>query len=235
MALGDASRPRGGFTTVETRIGDLSFTHDLPDGYPAPRTLEKLFDERDFQRACQTYVWSLPLVGFAQWQYGARKTLGAANGQIVSYLSYVDKLGILTPNATTPYYVAFVDLSESGPMVLELPAGGIRGGLVNVWQEKMEGCEPGGRYLLLGPGQEPGADAAGLEVRQLSSLNFMLGVRITVTNPAEAEAVLAALRMYPLKQRGDPPPTTILAAADRPWSGTQPRGLAYWERLPPPP
>jgi hypothetical protein len=231
MASGDASTRRGGFTTVGTRIGDLSFTHDLPNGYPAPQTLEKLFDERDFQRACQAYIWSLPLVGFAQWQYDARQTLGAVNGQIVSYLSYVDRIGILTPNAVTPYYVGFVDLSESGPMVLELPPSGIRGGLVNVWQEAMEGCAPGGRYLLLGPGQEAGGDVAGLEVRQLSSLNFMLGVRITVTDPEQTKSVLAALRLYPLTQRAAPPPTEILAAADRPWSGTQPRGLAYWERL----
>jgi hypothetical protein len=39
--------------TVKTRIGTLRFTHDFANGYPTEETVEKLYDERDFQRACQ--------------------------------------------------------------------------------------------------------------------------------------------------------------------------------------
>ena len=39
-----------------TRIGDLSFTHDFANGYPTDATQELLFDEIDFQRACQVYL-----------------------------------------------------------------------------------------------------------------------------------------------------------------------------------
>jgi len=38
---------------IETRIGTLEFTHDFANGYPTDATSEKLYDERDFQRACQ--------------------------------------------------------------------------------------------------------------------------------------------------------------------------------------
>ncbi|EJL25609.1 DUF1254 domain-containing protein, partial [Novosphingobium sp. AP12] len=220
------------FHPVQSRIGNLRFTHDLANGYPAPDTLVKLFDERDFQRACQAYLWALPLVGFAGWKKAAKTDLGAANGQVVAYLSYIDRLGILTPNATTPYYVAFTDLGEAGPVVLELPPSGIRGGLVNIWQQALEGAAPGGKYLLLGPGQEPGEEEVGeYEIMRLSSLNFMLGVRITATDPDEARTALTKLRMFPFAQRHDPPPTQVLPAADRPWSGIPPRGLAYWQLL----
>ena len=37
--------------SIETRIGTLSFTHDFANGYPTKETVEKLYDERDFQRA----------------------------------------------------------------------------------------------------------------------------------------------------------------------------------------
>jgi hypothetical protein len=37
--------------TINTRIGKLSFTHDFANGYPTRETVEKLYDERDFQRA----------------------------------------------------------------------------------------------------------------------------------------------------------------------------------------
>lgn len=50
---------------IEPRIGRLEFTHDFANGYPSDATIEKLYDERDFQRACQAYLWSLPAVSFA--------------------------------------------------------------------------------------------------------------------------------------------------------------------------
>src|SRR5689334_16304853 len=89
---------------IETRIGRLEFTHDFANGYPTDATIEKLYDERDFQRACQAYLWSLPAVSFTSFQHGLTKELGARNGQIVSLLSYEAKRNVLTANATTPYY-----------------------------------------------------------------------------------------------------------------------------------
>ena len=51
--------------TLKTRIGDLSFTHDFANGYPTDATVEKLFNEMDFQRATQAYIWSIPIVSMA--------------------------------------------------------------------------------------------------------------------------------------------------------------------------
>jgi hypothetical protein len=74
--------------TIKTRIGDLSFTHDFVNGYPTDATQKLLFEEMDFQRACQAYIWSIPIVSMAQWQYAHTKQLGAENGQIVFVESY---------------------------------------------------------------------------------------------------------------------------------------------------
>ena len=52
--------------TVKTRIGKLKFSHDFENGYPTDKTVKKLYDEIDFQRACQLYLWGLPLVSCAQ-------------------------------------------------------------------------------------------------------------------------------------------------------------------------
>jgi hypothetical protein len=96
---------------IETRIGKLEFTHDFANGYPTDATIDKLYDERDFQRACQAYLWALPAVSFRSWQRGINEQLGAKNGQVVAILSYEARRGILTANATTPYYLGFADLS----------------------------------------------------------------------------------------------------------------------------
>jgi len=55
--------------TLDTRIGKLEFTHDFADGYPTDATVKKLFNEMDFQRAVQAYIWAIPFASMAQWQY----------------------------------------------------------------------------------------------------------------------------------------------------------------------
>ena len=127
-----------GSQKIETRIGPLEFTHDFANGYPTDATVEKLYDERDFQRACQAYLWSLPAVAFTSFQRGLTKELGAGNGQIAAVLSYESRRGILTANAATPYYLGFADVS-SGPLVLEMPSSGVQGGPSDAWQLAIPG------------------------------------------------------------------------------------------------
>ena len=117
--------------TLQTRIGPLSFTHGFQTGYPTTETIERLYEERDFQRAVQAYLWSIPLVSMAQWRWSHENELGAGNGELVVVETYADKIGGLTYNATTPYVLPFMDLAE-GPWVVEMPGpeGAVRGAAV---------------------------------------------------------------------------------------------------------
>jgi len=216
--------------TIETRIGRLEFTYDFANGLPTDAAVEKLYDERDFQRACQAYLWALPAVSFTAWQRGIRKELGSRNGQIVAILSYEARRGILTANATTPYYLGFADLS-AGPLVLVMPARGVQGGTSDAWQMAIPDTETPGKYLVLGPGQKAPKDVAGYKVRHSPTFNIFLGVRLTDPDPASAKKALSQLQMYPYAQRDNPPKTDILDAGTKAWSGLPPRGMEYWERL----
>jgi hypothetical protein len=215
---------------VKTRIGTLDFTHDFANGYPTQETVEKLYDERDFQRACQAYIWSLPAVSFAAWQRGITKGLGAKDGQIVSILSLEARRGILTANATTPYYLAFADLTR-GPLVLQMPAKGVQGGISDAWQNNVPDSGAPAKYLLLGPGQETPKDVGGFAVRQSPTFNIFLGVRLTDPDPQSAKQALAQLQVYPYARRENPPQMEIFEAGAKTWSGLPPRGMEYWERL----
>jgi hypothetical protein len=214
---------------VDTRIGKLEFTHDFANGYPTKETVEKLYDERDFQRACQAYLWALPAVSFAEMWHGQR-SIGANDGDIAAYLSYDDRLGILTPNATTPYYLVFFDLSD-GPVVVDLPAN-VRGGLIDGLQRGLTDSSRPAKYLVLGPGQEARADAAtGFELRRSPTFGFMVGIRITATDPKEASAQLTQFRAFPYSQRGNPPNAKIVQVQGKKWTGIPQRGVDYWRRL----
>ncbi|HEY6802321.1 MAG TPA: DUF1254 domain-containing protein [Pyrinomonadaceae bacterium] len=217
-------------TTFDTRIGPLEFTHDFANGYPTDETVDKLYDERDFQRACQAYLWSLPAVSFTAWQRGINETLGARNGQIVSILSLEARRGILTANATTPYYLGFANLVD-GPLVIVMPEQGVQGGISDAWQRTISGTESPGTYLLVAPGQKFPDDVAGYTVRQSPNFNIFLGARLTDPDPERAKAALAKIQMYPYAQRDNPPQANILDTGTKTWSGIPPRGMEYWERL----
>jgi hypothetical protein len=55
--------------TKDTRIGKLNFE----SGYPSDDAVQKLYDEMDFQRACQAYLWGIPAVGLNEWQKAQRR------------------------------------------------------------------------------------------------------------------------------------------------------------------
>ena len=181
-----------GAETIKTRIGRLNFTHDFANGYPTDSTVAKLFEEIDFQRACQAYIWALPLVSMAQWQYAHTVQLGAANGQIVFVESYDDKLGGLTYNVTTPYVIPFIDLSE-GPWVTVMPQGEVRGAAHDMWQIQITQITEPGKYLFVGPGQEipKDAEAEGFKVFQSPTNSLLLGIRLMPTDRDERMKKLA--------------------------------------------
>jgi len=219
--------------SYDTRIGTLTFTHDFANGYPSQETQEKLFDEMDFQRACQLYIWAIPIVSFAQWQYAHKVQLGAKNGQVIYFESYEDKLGGLTYNVTTPYALPFIDLEKEGPFVAEMPAGEIRGAAHDAWQIGITQITEPGKYLFVGPGQETPADAEaeGFKVFQSPTNNLLLGIRLMPASSEERLALLEKVKIYPYSEKDNPKPRGYIRPEGKPWQGTAPRGMEHWERL----
>ena len=214
--------------SYDTRIGELTFTHDFANGYRTSETVEKLFDELDFQRACQAYIWAIPIVSFAQWQYSHNVQLGAKNGQVIYFESYEDKLGGLTYNVTTPYAIPFIDLDAEGPFVAEMPEGEIRGAAHDAWQIGITQITEPGKYLFVGPGQETplGAEAEGFKVCQSPTNNLLLGIRLMPESSEERLALLEKVKIYPYAEKDNPQPRGYSRPEGKPWQGTAPRGFS---------
>lgn len=219
---------------VNTRIGKLTFE----SGYPSQKTVEKLYDEMDFQRACQAYIWGLPAVDVGEWRLAHRDVMKAKNGEMLSYLDFTEKLGILTPNYTTPYVVTLVDLEESGPFVLEFPPGLMAGMIMDCWQRVLADLGvvgpyqgKGGKFLILPPGHEKVAPA-GYYVVQSPGRTVFAGVRLLDADKDKAvRELIPGIKTYTWSPSGTGAPMPVRAAGDVKWSQMPPHGMAYWETL----
>jgi hypothetical protein len=223
--------------TLDTPIGKLSFTPDFINGYPSGESVKRLFDQLDFQRACQAYLWSIPIVSFAEWQKAHEVTFKASSGDVVVYDNYLAKLGILTANATTPYIISFFNLEETGPMAVKMPAGAVAGFADDMWQRPLidmgqTGPDKGkgGIYVIAGPGQNAEAPKVGYLAESPTS-NVFWGFRALDKDPAKAKALLEMLEIYPLSKSDNPPNKKIVDISGIRWSQTPPREIDYWKSL----
>jgi hypothetical protein len=215
------------------RLSRVEFDGELP----RRGDVGLVFDELDYQMACQAYLWALPLVSYAQWQQQHYDVFGATSSDLVHYVTYRDRLGLITANATTPYTLNFFDLNQTGPLVVELPPGPTAGGVSDFWQREVGvmgemGADQGqgGKHVIVPPGQSA-PDGNGFYVLRSTGMNVMFGFRTLDPDAERAQALVDAVRIYPYAQRHEPPPTRVISPDGRAWSGDQPRGLAYWERL----
>jgi len=209
---------------------DITMSGELPSKEAIPA----LFDEMDYQQAVQCYLWALPMVEIEAMKEVQEQTFGATDNDLVVYTSYEDKLGIITGNATTPYIMAFMDLSKTGPFVIEVPAGAIAGGVSDCWQRSVlsigEMGKAEGKYLLIPPGQAPVKDA-GYNSTVCSTMTLWLGLRALDPDPAKALAIIRGVKMYPYAARKETPTTRVITPQGRRYKAIQPTGLRYFEML----
>src|SRR5712671_6886265 len=190
---GAATAPAQTTQTVETRIGKLDF--EL--GVPTQATVKNLYDQMDFQRACQLYIWALPLVKFGNLQAILEGTADAKPGDLAIYTGNEQSV-FLTPNATTPYIFAYLDLAKTGPVVMDIPVGAIAGSALDAWQRALSDLG------FTGPDEEAPA-AKGAFVLRSPTFGVVLFYRTLDPDQVKGEALAKRRRIYPWAERDNPP------------------------------
>jgi hypothetical protein len=224
-------------STAPARWADLT-NLSYPEGYPTDATLATLYDEIDFQRACQCYIWAMPTVALNEVNVCQNRDLGVALNEIALFQHFVGPEAVgLTPNNTTIYALCVVDLA-GGPMVVDSPEGAY-GVIDDYWQRPIVEVGPfgpdkgnGGKFLLLPP-RFAGDVPAGYFVGKSPTTRAMFVLRAIVKDGDIDGAVdtLKALQVYPLSEAGSPPPTKIVPVSGKPANSVAPAGYDYWERL----
>ena len=229
-------------TSVNTRLGTLEFTEGgFAGGYPTLETVDKLFNEMDFHRGTQAYLWALPIVSYALWMDAHESTFGAKDGQFVYQKTPASKQGLLTANATTPYFIMFANLNRTGPLVLDIPPGPTAGIINDMWQRAImdlgvsaPDAGNGIKFLLLAPEMEipKGLNQKEYTLVRNKTNSVFVGVRALSPDPKEADELLGKLVAYPYDSRSNPKINDyILLGDDVPWGQWQPHGMAYWNVL----
>jgi hypothetical protein len=146
----------------------------------------------------------------------------ADNVIMVASAPAVPKQEAITPNQTTPYVLATTDL-RNGPIVLEVPAktkkAVLYGQLVDAWQLTIGEVGPsgadkgeGGKYLILPPGYDKAIPDGYLVLRSTGYLIVLAfrSIQLEGATTAEAYAYSKTLKMYPLSEAANPPPTRFV-------------------------
>jgi len=131
--------------------------------YPSKDDISSLKKELLFQRASQAYLWALPALNMYAMKEGSEKVFGKGYNVLPVFKERLNaKTLITTPNSDVIYALGYLDLSEDGPMVIEVPPG-LQGILDDFWQRPIPSEGPidgrawAGDVGLPGPDKGKGA------------------------------------------------------------------------------
>ena len=219
---------------IETRLGTLNFFDGFPDG----ASVEKLYDNLDFQRAVQAYLLAIPAVSQAA-NRNAIQELGPTNTVVPIFEQLMDARSIfLTPNDNTVYSWAWIDLSK-GPLVVEVPPK-VLGAINDIWFRwvidlGITGPDKGrgGKYLILPPGYKGEVPKGYIVVR---SPTFSLWIPwrsfLVKGDPKPGvDLVKKFTKVYPLSQAANPPQMKFVDMSGKPFNTAAPADYRFWELL----
>ena len=211
----------------------------LEAGQPAIKSIPELYDEIDFQRAVQAYIWATPFVSLSAMFESLARDYGATlTRQPLFEQSVTPDLKVFTGNNTTIYSFGHLDLKKHGPIVLEAPEGAL-GGIDNHWQYPLVDIGPfgpdkgkGGKFLVLPPGYEGDVPDGYFVVQSDTLQNFFL-LRGVPKNGDVQGAVdnLRKARLYPLSAAANPPKMEWFNASGKAADTTFPTDYRYFELL----
>ena len=219
--------------TVNTRFGTLVFF----DGFPDNASVQKIYDNLDFQRAVQAYLLALPALNQAGMRSGTL-ALGPANTTVPYLEKPMDSTGIFLTAAVEVYTGMWLDLSN-GPIVFEAPPA-VAGSINDMWYRwvadiGLTGADKGngGKYLILPPGYN-GPIPSGYSIVQPQTFNNWLFWRSVPTKQypqPSTDLVKQYTRIYPLSEAANPPPRISSTCPESPGAQSLPPTIHPGRRL----
>ena len=220
--------------SVETRLGTLKFK----DGFPDDATVQKLYDNLDFQRGVQAMLTTLPAASLNAMRRGFR-SFGPDNQTVVIFDSLMDSKSLfLTANTESIYALAWLNLKD-GPIVVESPPNTL--GLVDDFWFRyvtdLGNAGPdkgkGGKYLFLPPGYD-GPVPDGYFVFKSRTFGNQFGTRGFLVNgdpKPGVESIRRHLRIYSLSEAASPPATNFVNVSGRSFNTIHAMDFSFYDEV----
>ena len=216
---------------VDSHIGKLTFDH----GIPTEETSEKLYYELDYHRAVQAYLWSLPIMGQAQWRQAYLDQYDMKPNQSVFATQFNERSLILTANESTPYLFGWTNVKEKAA-ILEMPEAPLIGLLIDFWQRGLAdlgifgvNAGKGGTWVLTSADtprdQIPYIEGDTYVKSQTNNLWWL--IRVNAKPEEQDKIVQGILTGYHDEELR----SQLISGEDKPGRNYQPRGMKYWELL----
>ena len=219
---------------VETRLGTLGFF----DGFPDDATVQKLYDNLDFQRGVQAFLTATPAASSVALRTGICSFGPGNQTVIVSETLQDSKTLLLTANTETVYAYMWLG-AKVGPLVNDAPPG-LLGLIDDFWCHYVTDIGAagpdkgqGGKFLLLPPGYE-GDVPGGYFVVRSRTFGNLLGMRgfLVDGDPKPAvENFKTGLRVYPLAQAADPPPMNFVNVSGKAFNTIHSMDFGFYEEV----
>jgi hypothetical protein len=212
--------------------------------WPSAKEAQQLRDELFYQRAIHAYMNMLPALNTIGMRDGSEAAFGKGYNVLPIWKDRMDsRTWVPTPNADVIYSMSYLNLKETGPLVVAAPPG-IIGMFTDFFQRTITDVGAigpdrarGGLYLLLPPDYQ-GHVPDGHFTFTSSTYNVFLFFR-TVLVPGEngpdtgpAVATAERTRIYPLWEvEKNIPAMQFPNASGKRVDMMYPTDFSYWEKL----
>ena len=244
--LGAALLAGVNFTTIaQAQETTSQLVRQLYDGgWPDKDTVTQLNKERLYQRGIEAYVMTLPALNTIGMRDGSEAKFGKGYNVLPIWKDRMNaRTLVTTPNCDVIYSMSYLDLNETGPLVVYAPPGVI-GMFTDFYQHTLTDVGAagpdrgqGGLYLLLPPGHS-GPVPGGYYAFQSSTYNVFLFFRTVLTQGADGPDAKAAVataeqtRVYPLGSvEKDRKKMQFPNASNVAVNMMYPTDFTYWEKL----
>ncbi|MBX7201277.1 MAG: DUF1254 domain-containing protein, partial [Rhodospirillaceae bacterium] len=225
--------------TVETSLGTLHFKHGAPDS----ATSALVYDNLDRMRGTQAFLRGMSATSVRAACNGIESVGVKANRAFGITEDLMDARTLfLTPNTTTVYVFACLDLSD-GPMVMEVPTG-VLGPVDDAdfrWVTDIGLTGPdagkGGKYLFVPPGWKDPLPSDGYFEAKPATNTLLVFFRAFVKDgdiPGAVAHVKAGAKLYPLHamtETGEPPANEWVNTSGQKFNTISANDYSFYEEL----
>ena len=217
------------------RLGTLNYF----DGYPSEETVQKVYDNLDFNRGIETFLNGIPAASMQALLEGFKDAGVNKLGEFGIFESLMDSRSIfLTPNTESVYTISHFDL-KNGPIVIESPPNTL--GMINDmffrYVTDLGNAGPdrgkGGKFLVLPPnykGDIPN-DYFVVQSPTFQNIIFWRGFLQNGDPKPAVESIKGNTNMYLLSQADNPPKPVFIDWSGKRFNTVHANDFKFFEEL----